>query len=77
MNTQAIVNCTNKNTNTWKTDSLLTSEEAARYLNIHPKTIQKLARGGTIPALRIGDLWRFKKSHLDVWIDGQLKSRCH
>lgn len=48
----------------------LTSEEAARLLNIHPKTLQRMARKGQVPAHRIGDLWRFRASELDAWFRG-------
>jgi excisionase family DNA binding protein len=49
----------------------LTSEEAARLLNIHPKTLQRMARRGQVPAHRIGDLWRFRASELDDWFRGK------
>jgi len=49
----------------------LTSEEAARLLNIHPKTLQRMARRGQVPARRIGDLWRFRASELDAWFRGK------
>jgi excisionase family DNA binding protein len=49
-------------------EPLLDSSEAATLLNIHPKTLQKMARAGTIPAYRIGDLWRFRASTLDKWL---------
>ena len=49
----------------------LTSEEAARLLNIHPKTLQRMARKGQVPAHRIGDLWRFRASELDAWFRGK------
>ena len=45
----------------------LTSHQAAQLLNIHPKTLQRMARKGQIPAHRIGDLWRFRASELDAW----------
>ena len=49
-------------------ETLLTSEQAAALLQIHPKTLQKLARRGKVPACRIGDLWRFRASELDNWL---------
>ena len=47
---------------------LLTTEEAAALLKIDPLTLQRLARAGQIPALKIGKLWRFSKSALDEWL---------
>jgi excisionase family DNA binding protein len=49
----------------------LTSEEAARLLNIHPKTLQRMARKGQVPAHRIEDLWRFRASELAAWFRGK------
>jgi excisionase family DNA binding protein len=37
-------------------ERVLNTEEAATLLQIHPKTLQKMAREGTVPAFRIGDL---------------------
>jgi excisionase family DNA binding protein len=50
----------------------LTSEEAAHLLKIHPKTLQRMARKGQIPARRIGDLWRFRASELDAWFKAKM-----
>ena len=49
-------------------EPVLDSAEAAALLKIHPKTLQKMAREGRIPAFRIGDLWRFRSSALDGWL---------
>lgn len=52
-------------------DPLLDTDEAAAVMKIHPKTLQKLARGGTIHGIRVGKLWRFRASHIQDWIDKQ------
>jgi len=49
-------------------ESLLDSAEAAALLQIHPKTLQKLARGGTVIGIRVGKLWRFRASALNEWL---------
>jgi len=49
-------------------EPLLDSKQAGSLLKIHPKTLQKMARAGTIPGYRIGDLWRFRASTLDSWL---------
>jgi len=49
-------------------EPLITSENAAQLLGIHPKTVQQMAREGRIPAVRIGKFWRFRKSDLDSWV---------
>lgn len=56
-------------------EPLLNSEEAATLLKIHPKTLQKMAREGRVPSKRIGDLWRFRASELDVWVRSQVSSK--
>jgi excisionase family DNA binding protein len=45
-----------------------TVEEAAEFLRIHPKTLQKLARVGQVPCIRMGKYWRFYLSSLDAWV---------
>ena len=49
-------------------ESILTSYQAAALLQIHPKTLQRMARQGRIPAHRVGDLWRFRASELNAWL---------
>jgi excisionase family DNA binding protein len=49
-------------------EPLLDSYRAAALLGIHAKTLQKMARAGRVPAHRIGDLWRFRASELDMWM---------
>jgi excisionase family DNA binding protein len=58
-------------------ERVLNTEEAAALLQIHPKTLQKMAREGTVPGFRIGDLWRFRASALDEWLRSGVSSRRH
>ncbi len=53
-------------------ERLLDSDEAARIMNVHPKTLQKLARKGVVRGLHIGKLWRFRASAIEDWIDRQM-----
>jgi excisionase family DNA binding protein len=50
-------------------ERLLSDTEAGELLGLHPKTVQRLARTGELPAIRIGRYWRFRASALDEWID--------
>jgi excisionase family DNA binding protein len=52
-------------------EPLLTADEAAEHLRIHVKTVQKMAREGLIPCLRMGKYWRFRLSTLDQWVSSQ------
>ena len=53
-------------------EPVLDSEEAAALLKIHPKTLQKLARDGKIPGVRIGKLWAFRASTLNRWLESKM-----
>ena len=55
-------------------ERLLDNQEAAKLLNIHPKTIVQMARRGEIPAMRIGKFWRFRASALDKWVRSAVDS---
>ncbi|QNI33830.1 helix-turn-helix domain-containing protein [Alloacidobacterium dinghuense] len=45
--------------------------QAAEYLGISPDTLYKYASESFIPAFKLGNRWRFKKSRLDDWMDQQ------
>ena len=55
-------------------EPLLDDEQAAELLGVHPKTLQRLARGGQIPAYRIGRFWRYRVSELDAWLRSGIQS---
>lgn len=44
---------------------------ASRYLSISPDTLYKYLSRGKIPAFKLGNRWRFKKSMLDRWMERQ------
>lgn len=50
------------------------SDEAARYLRIHPRTLTRMARRGEIPSIQIGRLWRFRRIDLDEWLTCKVNS---
>jgi excisionase family DNA binding protein len=58
-------------------EPVVDSREAARFLNINAKTIQKLARNREVPAYRIGKLWKFRISDLDGWLRSRVISSSH
>ena len=49
-------------------ERLYSAEEAAAYLRLHVKTLQRLAHDGKVPCARIGKYWRFRLSDLDRWV---------
>jgi excisionase family DNA binding protein len=54
---------------TKKASSLMTVDEVARYLKMHPLTIRRLAREKKIPAFKLGRQWRVKRELLDEWLE--------
>ena len=49
-------------------EPLLDTDEAARLLRMHPRTLRTKARRGSIPAVQVGKRWRFRASTLDRWL---------
>jgi excisionase family DNA binding protein len=42
--------------------------EAARVLGVNKSTVYEMANQGTIPAFRVGRLWRFSLAELEAWM---------
>lgn len=53
---------------------LLTTEDVARLLHLHPKRIQGFARSGRLPAVRVGRRWLFPQSELSRAVSGIVAS---
>ncbi len=47
---------------------LMTLQEVADYLRVTKKTIYRLLRQGRIPAVKVGQQWRFYKVSIDEWL---------
>src|SRR5690242_14519163 len=45
--------------------------QASSYLGISPDTLYKYASEGFIPAFKLGNRWRFRRSRLEEWMDRQ------
>ena len=43
--------------------------QASDYLGISPDTLYKYASENFVPAFKLGNRWRFKKSRLDQWME--------
>jgi excisionase family DNA binding protein len=50
---------------------IMTVEEVARYLRVHPATIYKLLKEDRIPGFRVGGDWRFRRQAIDGWMRSQ------
>jgi excisionase family DNA binding protein len=49
--------------------ALLTTAAVLRYLNTTPRTLYRLIAAGELPAVRIGQQWRFRRGDLDAWVE--------
>jgi len=52
-------------------ETFLTTEEVLEYLNVNLRTVYRLIKAGSIPAVRVGRQWRFRKRDIDKWLEGQ------
>jgi len=55
-------------------------QDAARFLNMHTKTVLRKARSGTLPAHPVGKdrkRWHFYLSELDDWLRSQVITSGH
>jgi excisionase family DNA binding protein len=48
-------------------DEVLTVKEVCDLLQVHPSTLYKLVRQGSIPSFRVGIDWRFRRDVIDRW----------
>ena len=61
--------------NLWKGITMADSREvmnirqASQYLGVSPDTLYKYVNEQKIPAFKLGNRWRFKKSRLDQWME--------
>ena len=52
-----------------ETQRLMTLEEISDYLQISIHTLYKMAQQDRIPAFKVTNKWRFRKSEIDAWIE--------
>ena len=52
-----------------ETREVMDIRQAADYLGISADSLYRYASTGFIPAFRLGNRWRFRKSRLDEWMD--------
>jgi excisionase family DNA binding protein len=51
-------------------EGFLTTEEVLDYLQVNLRTVYRLIKTKSIPAVRVGRQWRFKKHDIDAWLEG-------
>ena len=50
----------------------MTLKHLAEYLNLNERTVLKLVQEGTIPGVKIGNQWRFRRPMIETWLDDQM-----
>jgi excisionase family DNA binding protein len=53
-------------------DRLMTIKQLAEYLRVNDRTVLKLVSDGTLPGVKVGSQWRFRKAMVDTWLDDQV-----
>lgn len=46
-------------------------QQASQYLGVSPDTLYKYVSEEKIPAFKLGNRWKFKKSLLDRWMENR------
>ena len=64
---------TQSETDAIRDGEILTVMEVARFLRVPKSTVYKLARGGELPASKIGKHWRFLRRDIHEWMHSRSK----
>jgi len=72
---------TERTTPGYELEPYVDAKEGAAFLSIHPKTLMRLAREGSVPAYSCSEgtrrHWRFLISELDKWMKTKVNSTPH
>lgn len=55
-------------------DEILTIREVADYLKVTERTLYRLVQEDSIPAVKVGNSWRFRRQDLERWITKQSRA---
>ncbi len=55
----------------WEAREVMDIRQAAEYLGISSDSLYKYASDNVMPAFKLGNRWRFKRSLLDDWMEQQ------
>jgi excisionase family DNA binding protein len=53
-------------------DRLMTIRQMASYLSLNERTVLRLVTEGSLPGVKVGNQWRFRKAMIDTWLDDQM-----
>ena len=60
-----------------ETREVMDIREASEYLGVSPETLYKYVYEEKIPAFKLGNRWKFKKTLLDRWMEMQSTQSDH
>jgi len=55
-------------------DEILTIPELAALLKVGEKTAYTMAQRGELPGFKVRGQWRFRRTDIEAWIDGQIRA---
>jgi len=50
-------------------DKLLTTEQVAELLQVHPFTVLKYIKSGKLKAIKLGRVWRIRESNVERFLE--------
>jgi PTS system nitrogen regulatory IIA component len=50
-------------------DQLMSVKDLADYLQVDISTVYLWSQRGQIPAMKVGRMWRYRRSEIDAWLD--------
>jgi excisionase family DNA binding protein len=48
--------------------TVMTLDQVAEFLHVHPSTVYRLLKDRRIPAFKMGSDWRFRQESIEQWI---------
>ena len=52
-------------------ERLMSIQELADYLQVDLSTLYGWSQRGVVPAMKVGKMWRYRRSEVDNWLDRQ------
>jgi excisionase family DNA binding protein len=56
-------------------EPLLKPTQAAELLGINHHTLDRMARDHAVPAIKVGKLWRYRRSDLEAWVESKVNEK--
>jgi PTS system nitrogen regulatory IIA component len=56
-------------------ETLMSVREIAEYLNVNISSIYMWSQKGQIPAIKMGTMWRYRRSEIEDWLNAHRSPR--